>query len=347
MDNKLKFANFPKQVIGIGNAIIDLSIKISNNDFAKLNQQMQVLSRGSMSLVDLQQLADILSFKSSFYSTAGGSVANSLKIIASTGVESAFIGSVAGDDLGKKFATSLANYNCQFYNYCPKESAEKHSAVCAVLIDDDSERTMATYLGCAGQLANSSLDFGVDTVFSNRERKIFYLEGYLWDNQETIATIDNWLVQIKQRQDLLAFSLSDNFCVKRKKQDFLKIISTQADIIFANHLEMMSLLDLEYFSINNIAEFCNSFPHKLFAVTCGSEGSYIFYGNQFLHSPAVANVNVVDLTGAGDAFAAGLIFGLVSNYDIAKASKIANVFASRVIAKFGSELEPEVINAIY
>ena len=329
------------QVIGIGNAIVDLTIRVDDADFIKLTNSGVALQRGAMTLVDYQQLTKILAIKPIIYSTAGGSVANSLKITASTGINSAFIGSVANDDFGTKFSNALANLGCFFYNYHHKEDLKNNSAVCAVLVDEQGERTMATYLGCAGKLASQAIN-----LTNEDGKKLFYLEGYLWDNETTIATVNQWLNNIKQKQDLVAFSLSDAFCVKRKQQDFFNIITKNADIIFANHLEISALLDLTFFDLLAIDKFCSQYPNKLFAITCGGDGAYIFYRCQFFHSPAIEDVAIVDLTGAGDAFAGGLIYGLAQGKDLLNSVKIAQIFASKIISRFGSELDLATIKSI-
>jgi fructokinase len=308
------------KVLGIGNAIVDVLCKV-DDQFIKDHS----LTKGTMKLVDEQEFKSLLSNLKIESTVSGGSVANSIVGMSQLGDNVSFIGKVNDDDLGHKYIDGLKKENVDYFYNVKKENIP--TGTCLILITPDSERTMCTFLGIAGQIDDNDID---TNAIQNAE--ITFLEGYLWDEGGPTKAFEKALSAAKKS----AMSLSDPFCVDRHKDSFLNLVKNKLDIIFANEKEAMSLIDAENF--DEVIEFGKSL-NKLFIVTRSDKGSVAIEGNDVSEAQAKSNLNIVDLTGAGDLFAAGFLHGFTNNKNPHESLKLGTEMASKIIQKIGARLD--------
>ncbi len=308
------------KVLGIGNAIVDVLCKV-NDQFIKDHS----LTKGTMKLVDEQEFQKLLSNLKIESTVSGGSVANSIVGMSQLGDNVSFIGKVNDDDLGHKYIDGLKKENVDYFYNVKKENIP--TGTCLILISPDSERTMCTFLGIAGQIDDNDID---TNAIQNAE--ITFLEGYLWDEGGPTKAFEKALSAAKKS----AMSLSDPFCVDRHKDSFLNLVKNKLDIIFANEKEAMSLIDAKNF--DEVIEFGKSL-NKLFIVTRSDKGSVVIEGNDVSEAQAKSNLNIVDLTGAGDLFAAGFLHGFTNNKNPHESLKLGTEMASKIIQKIGARLD--------
>ena len=308
------------KVLGIGNAIVDVLCKV-DDQFIKDHS----LTKGTMKLVDEQEFQKLLSNLKIESTVSGGSVANSIVGMSQLGDDVSFIGKVNDDDLGHKYIDGLKKENVDYFYNVKKENIP--TGTCLILITPDSERTMCTFLGIAGQIDDNDID---TNAIQNAE--ITFLEGYLWDEGGPTKAFEKALSAAKKS----AMSLSDPFCVDRHKDSFLNLVKNKLDIIFANEKEAMSLIDAKNF--DEVIEFGKSL-NKLFIVTRSDKGSVAIEGNDVSEAQAKSNLNIVDLTGAGDLFAAGFLHGFTNNKNPHESLKLGTEMASKIIQKIGARLD--------
>ena len=308
------------KVLGIGNAIVDVLCKVSDQ-FIKDHS----LTKGTMKLVNEQEFKSLLSNLKIESTVSGGSVANSIVGMSQLGDNVSFIGKVNDDDLGYKYIDGLKKENVDYFYNVKKENTP--TGTCLILITPDSERTMCTFLGIAGQIDDNDIDAN---AIHNAE--ITFLEGYLWDEGGPTKAFEKALSAAKKS----AMSLSDPFCVDRHKDSFLNLVKNKLDIIFANEKEAMSLIDAKNF--DEVIEFGKSL-NKLFIVTRSDKGSVAIEGNDVSEAQAKSNLNIVDLTGAGDLFAAGFLHGFTNNKTPHESLKLGTEMASKIIQKIGARLD--------
>ncbi|MSP33401.1 MAG: adenosine kinase [Rickettsiales bacterium] len=318
------------KIIGIGNAIVDVVCKIDEK-FLEEN----LLIKGSMSLIDdtmAQKLSDISAEKIS----SGGSVANSMAAIAQLKNSAAFVGKVALDDFGRKFISEIEKTGI---NFVAKRFADNVSAKSFILVTPDAQRTMCTFLGCASEIAEEDIN---EEVFV--DASILYLEGYLWDREDTILALKKAISLAKKNNVKIAFTLSDLFCVARHKADFIDLITNDLDILFANESEIKELLDLE--NIENLQKIKDFFAlnQKLLAcITRSEKGCIILSQQNHIEVAAEKITKLVDTTGAGDCFAAGFLFGVNNGFTLEKSGHLGNLLASKIIQKFGARFDESEI----
>lgn len=308
------------KVLGIGNAIVDVLCKV-DDQFIKHH----ALTKGTMKLVDEQEFKRLLSNLKIESTVSGGSVANSIVGMAQLGDNVSFIGKVNDDDLGHKYIDGLKKENVDYFYNVKKENIP--TGTCLILITPDSERTMCTFLGIAGQIDDNDIDAN-----AIQSAEITFLEGYLWDEGGPTKAFEKALSAAKKS----AMSLSDPFCVDRHKDSFLNLVKNKLDIIFANEKEAMSLIDAKNF--DEVIEFGKSL-NKLFIVTRSDKGSVAIEGNDISEAQAKSNLNIVDLTGAGDLFAAGFLHGFTNNKNPHESLKLGTEMASKIIQKIGARLD--------
>jgi sugar/nucleoside kinase (ribokinase family) len=308
------------KVLGIGNAIVDVLCKV-DDQFIKDHS----LTKGTMKLVDEQEFQKLLSNLKIESTVSGGSVANSIVGMSQLGDNVSFIGKVNDDDLGHKYIDGLKKENVDYFYNVKKENIP--TGTCLILITPDSERTMCTFLGIAGQIDDNDID---TNAIQNAE--ITFLEGYLWDEGGPTKAFEKALSAAKKS----AMSLSDPFCVDRHKDSFLNLVKNKLDIIFANEKEAMSLIDAKNF--DEVIEFGKSL-NKLFIVTRSDKGSVAIEENNVSEARAKSNLNIVDLTGAGDLFAAGFLHGFTNNKNPHESLKLGTEMASKIIQKIGARLD--------
>ena len=315
--------NMDYDIVGIGNAIVDIIAEVDDNYLSQNN-----IDKGSMSLVDFEIANKIGSEVEIIKIISGGSVANSIVGISQQGLKTAFIGKVNHDDLGNEFKKGLIKENVEF-KYSP-DTSQNYTGRCIILVTSDAERTMNTYLGISQQLTENDIDM---KVIENSS--ILYLEGYLWDLDEAKNAIKKSILKAKDSSTLVAFSMSDAFCVDRFREEFFEIVNDFADIIFANESEIKSLFqtdDLEY-----VKNECMK-KNKIFAITLGSKGALIIKQSNIFKIDSEIIDNLVDTTGAGDLFAAGFLSEYIKSQQIDSCGRSGVKLASQIIQRFGARL---------
>ena len=308
------------KVLGIGNAIIDVICKVEESFLSKNN-----LTKSTMKLVDESEFQKLLSNLKIEETIAGGSVANSIVGLSQLGNPVSFIGKVNNDELGDKYEKSLTNEKVK---YCYQKKEETiPTGTCLILITPDSERTMCTFLGISGKISEKDID---ENAVKNSE--LIFLEGYLWDEGEAKKAFDK-AINISRKK---AMSLSDQFCVERHKKSFFNLVNNKLDITFANEQEILSLINTKNFS--EIIEFGKKLE-KLLVITRGEKGSVAIEKNNVVECDGKKNLNIIDLTGAGDLFAAGFLHGYVNNLSLKESLEKGTEMSSKIIQKIGARLK--------
>jgi len=308
------------KILGIGNAIVDVICKVDDN-FITQNG----LTKSTMKLIfDENEFKKLLSNLKIEKTVSGGSVANSIVGISQLGNNVGFIGKVSDDDLGCKYEEGLKKENVEYFYSKKKE--ELPTGTCLILVTPDSERTMCTFLGTAGKINQND-------VSSNAIKKseIIFLEGYLWDEGEPKKAFDKAINSANK----VAMSLSDQFCVDRHKPHFLDLVKNKLDITFANEQEITSLIDAKNFQ--EVINFSRQLG-KLVVLTRGENGAIAIKSNEVFECGVQKNLKIVDLTGAGDLFAAGFLHGYVNNLSIKKSLEKGTEMSSKVIQQIGARL---------
>ena len=286
------------KILGIGNAIVDVICKVDDNFIVKNS-----LTKSTMKLIfDENEFKKLLTNLKIEKTVSGGSVANSIVGISQLGNKVGFIGKVSNDDLGTKYEEGLKKENVEYFYSKKKE--ELPTGTCLILVTPDSERTMCTFLGTAGKINES--DVSSDAI---KKSEIIFLEGYLWDEGEPKKAFDKAINSANK----VAMSLSDQFCVDRHKPHFLDLVKNKLDITFANEQEFTSLIDAKNF--DEVINFSKKLE-KIIVITRGENGAIAIKGNEVVECDIKKNLKIVDLTGAGDLFAAGFLHGYVNNLSI-------------------------------
>jgi len=307
------------KILGIGNAIVDVICKVEENFLSENN-----LTKSTMKLVDEAEFKKLLSNLKIEQTIAGGSVANSIVGLSQLGNPVSFIGKVNNDELGNKYEKSLTNEKVK---YCYKKKKEQiPTGTCLILITPDSERTMCTFLGIAGKISEKDID---ENAVKNSE--LIFLEGYLWDEGEPKAAF-NKAINISKKN---AMSLSDQFCVERHKKSFFDLVNNKLDITFSNEQEILSLINAK--SFDDVISFGKKLG-KLLVITRGEKGSVAIQKNKVVECNSKKNLKIVDLTGAGDLFAAGFLHGYVNNLTVKESLEKGTEMSSKIIQKIGARL---------
>ena len=308
------------KILGIGNAIVDVICKIEDK-YLSDNQ----LTKSTMKLVDETEFKKLLSTLRIEDTISGGSVANSIVGLSQLGNNVGFIGKVNDDNLGQKYEDGLKKENVDYFYSKKKESLP--TGTCLILITPDAERTMCTFLGTAGKINKNDVD-----VNSIKKSKITFLEGYLWDEGEPKSAFDKAI----QNSNKVAMSLSDLFCVERHKENFLNLVKNKIDIIFANEQEITSLIDAKKFE--EVVSFGKKIG-KIMVITRGENGSIAIDKDGVVECESKKNIKIVDLTGAGDLFAAGYLHGYINNLSNSESLKKGTEMSSEIIQKIGARLD--------
>ena len=307
------------KILGIGNAIVDVICKVENS-FLTDNK----LTKSTMKLVDEAEFKKLLSSLKIEETVSGGSVANSIVGLSQLGNKVGFIGKVNEDDLGNKYEQGLKKEKVEYFYYKKKE--ELPTGTCLILITPDSERTMCTFLGTAGKINENDVD-----VNAVKNSEITFLEGYLWDEGDPKRAFNKAI----QNSNKVSMSLSDLFCVERHKPHFLDLVKNKLDITFANEQEITSLIDAKNFG--DVVTFGKKLE-KLIVITRGEKGATAINGDQVVESGVQKNLKIVDLTGAGDLFAAGFLHGHVNNLSVKESLEKGTEMSSKIIQQIGARL---------
>ena len=307
------------KILGIGNAIVDVICRVGDNFLSEHN-----LTKSTMKLVDENEFKKILSILEIEQTLAGGSVANSIVGLSQLGNNVSFIGKVNNDDLGEKYEKSLTKEKVKYF-YNKKEEAVP-TGTCLILITPDSERTMVTFLGIAGKINEKDID-----EKAVKESKMIFLEGYLWDEGDPKSAFDKAMLFANK----IAMTLSDQFCVERHKNSFLDLVKNKLDIAFANEQEIKSLINTKNFE--DVVTFGKQIK-KLLVITRGSKGSVAIFNEEVIECDSKKNLDIVDLTGAGDLFAAGFLHGHINNLSIKQSLEKGTEMSSKIIQRVGARL---------
>jgi len=308
------------KILGMGNAIVDVICKVKDK-FITDNE----LVKSTMKLVDEVEFKKLLSNLKIEETVSGGSVANSIVGLSQLGNKVGFIGKVNDDDLGNKYEEGLKKENVEYFYSKKKEDLS--TGTCLILITPDSERTMCTFLGTAGKINENDVD-----VNAVKKSEILFLEGYLWDEGDPKKAFDKAI----QNANKVAMSLSDLFCVERHKPNFLDLVKNKLDITFANEQEITSLIGAKNF--DEVIAFVKKLQ-KLIVITRGENGAMAVNGNEVTECGIKKNLKIVDLTGAGDLFAAGFLHGYVNNSSIKESLENGTEMSTKIIQQIGARLK--------
>ena len=307
------------KITGIGNAIVDVICKVED-EFLKKNN----LEKSNMKLIDESEFKKLLENLKIEETISGGSVANSIVGLAQLGNKVGFIGKVSNDDLGQKYEQGLkrekVNY---FYN---KKKEVLPTGTCLILITPDSERTMCTFLGTAGKINKTDID-----IQAIKNSEITFLEGYLWDEGEPKEAF----IEAINCSNKKAMSLSDKFCVDRHKKSFLELVQNKLDITFSNEQEILELIDAK--SFEDVISFGKKL-NKTLVITRSDKGSVAINNDEVFECASKKNLKIVDLTGAGDLFAAGFLHGYINKMSIQESLQKGTEMASQIIQTIGARL---------
>ena len=308
------------KILGIGNAIVDVICKVEDNFIDQNN-----LTKSTMKLFfDENEFKNLLKNLKIEKTVSGGSVANSIVGLSQLGDKVGFIGKVSDDEFGSNYEEGLKKENVKYFYSKKKE--ELPTGTCLILVTPDSERTMCTFLGTAGKINEND----VSSVAIKKSEMIF-LEGYLWDEGEPKKAFDKAI----NNANKVAMSLSDLFCVDRHKPHFLNLVKNKLDITFANEQEITSLIEAKNF--DEIISFSKQL-NKLVIVTRGEKGAVAINGDEVIESEVQKNLKIIDLTGAGDLFAAGFLHGYINKLSTKECLKKGTEMSSKVIQQIGARL---------
>ena len=317
-------------LLGISNAIVDVLAHVDEEFLARIGAP-----RGSMTLIDEARAHEIYAMMGPATKMSGGSVANSVAGFANLGAAAAYIGRVKADQLGEIFVHDMQSLGVDIR--LQPASGGSPTARCHVLIDQEGQRTMQTYLGACTELSVS--DVSVDTVGSPR---VILIEGYVWDIAEGPALAAEAMRIAKTTGSKVALSLSDSFCVERHRDAFHDAVRDGVDIVVADEDEVNKLLLSEDFeeTTRQLAGYDN-----LFAITRSEKGSVILHDGQVIEQPATTIETIVDTTGAGDAYTAGFLFGYAQENPLQECAKLGTYCASRVIQQVGARIERGLLDS--
>ena len=312
-----------KKILGIGNAIVDVFVKVDDN-FLSNNK----LVKGSMKLIQIKEFENLKNIIKIEKIEAGGSVANTMAGIAYLNGNSYFIGKINSDKFGKIYKESLEKINVNFsYN---EKNENLATGASIIFITPDSERTMCTYLGISSKL--SAEDINEHYI---KDSKLIFLEGYLWDKGTTEEMFKKIINLAKKNDIKIAMSLSDTFCVNRHREDFIKLLKNDLNILFGNENEINALT-----MKNNLFEGIKELQkyNKLIIITRGDKGSLAILKNEIVNCDSIKVDKILDLTGAGDLFASGFLKEYLDKSDIRKCLQTGSELAAKIIQKIGARL---------
>ena len=308
------------KIIGIGNAIVDVICKVDESFLSKNG-----LTKGTMKLTfDENEFKSLISKLKIEKTVSGGSVANSIVGLSQLNNQVGFIGKINDDDLGTKYQKGLEEEKVN-YLYSKKKEALP-TGTCLILITPDSERTMFTYLGIAGKINDNDID-----EKTLKKSEMIFLEGYLWDEGEPQKAFNKAIKCSKK----IAMTLSDKFCVDRHRVNFLELVKNKLDITFANEQEMISLIEAKNFE--DVIIFAKQIKKQII-ITRGEKGAIAISGDKIEEVTAKKNLKIMDLTGAGDLFAAGFLHGYINGLNTKDSLEKGTELSSKIIQTMGARL---------
>jgi fructokinase len=313
-----------KKILGIGNAIVDVLAKVDDEFLIKRN-----FVKGSMKLINKSEFEDLKKNIKIEKVVAGGSVANTMSGIAYLKGNPSFIGKINSDNFGEIYKKSLEDINVNFPYLKKNENLSTGASI--ILITPDSERTMCTYLGISSHLSDK--DINESNIINN---ELIFLEGYLWDKGISEKMFKHTINIAKKNKIKIAMSLSDIFCVTRHKEDFYNLLTNDLDILIGNENEIKELTNKENLldSISQLKKL-----NKLIVITRSENGSIAIKDSEIINCNSTKVDKILDLTGAGDLFAAGFLKEYLEKSEIKKCLMTGSILASRIIQKIGARLE--------
>jgi fructokinase len=312
-----------KKILGIGNAIVDVFVKVDDDFLLKNN-----LTKGSMKLIEKGEFDILKSTIKIEKIEAGGSVANTMAGIAYLEGHPSFIGKINSDEFGKIYKKSLEKINVSFLYSEKVENLSTGASI--IFITPDSERTMCTYLGISSQLSKEDID--EDYI---KDYEIIFLEGYLWDKGISEEMFKHVINFAKKKNIRVAMSLSDIFCVSRHREDFFKLLKNDLSILFGNENEINELMQK-----NNLLNSMNELKSidKLVIITRSENGSVALLNDEITYCESTKVEKALDLTGAGDLFAAGFLKEYLDKSNIKNCLQAGSKLAAKIIQKVGARL---------
>ena len=307
------------KILGIGNAIVDVICKVNDQYLVKNG-----LTKSTMKLVDEDEFKKLLSTLKIEETISGGSVANSMVGLSQLENDVGFIGKINFDELGQKYEEGLIKEKVKYFY--DKKIEVLPTGTCLILITPDAERTMVTFLGIAGKISEKDID-----EKAVKESEMIFLEGYLWDEGEPKSAFDKAMSLSNKK----AMSLSDQFCVERHKSNFLSLVKNKLDIIFTNEQEIKSLINTQNFE--DVITFGKQLG-KFLIITRGEKGSIAIKGDVITECESGKNLKIIDLTGAGDLFAAGFLHGYISGFSTKESLDKGTEMSSKIIQRVGARL---------
>ena len=313
-----------KRILGIGNAIVDVLAKVNDEFLIKRN-----FIKGSMKLINKSEFEDLKKNIKIEKIVAGGSVANTMSGIAHLKGSPSFIGKINSDNFGEIYKKSLEDINVKFSYLQKNENLSTGASI--ILITPDSERTMCTYLGISSHLSEN--DVNENNI---KESELIFLEGYLWDKGISEKMFKHAINIAKKNKVKIAMSLSDIFCVNRHKEDFYNLLKNDLDLLIGNENEINKLANKKNLldSINQLKKL-----NKLIVITRSEKGSMAIKDNEIINQESAKVDKIIDLTGAGDLFAAGFLKEYLERSDIKKCLMTGSILASKIIQKLGARLD--------
>ena len=312
-----------KKILGIGNAIVDVLAKVDDEFLLKRN-----FIKGSMKLINKSEFEELKKNIKIEKVVAGGSVANTMAGIAYLKGNASFIGKINSDNFGEIYKKSLEDINVNF-SYV-KKNEDLSTGASIILITPDSERTMCTYLGISSHLSDG--DINENNIINN---ELIFLEGYLWDKGISEKMFKHVISIAKKNRVKIAMSLSDIFCVTRHKEDFYNLLKNDLDILIGNENEINEITNKKNL-LNSINQLKNL--NKLIVITRSENGSVAINGNEVVNCESTRVNKILDLTGAGDLFAAGFLKEYLEKSEIKKCLMTGSILASKIIQKIGARL---------
>jgi sugar/nucleoside kinase (ribokinase family) len=308
-------------VTAIGNAIVDVLAQA--DDELLIEHRM---AKGAMSLIDANDADRLYALMGPGVEVSGGSAANTAACIAALGGRAAYIGKVAADQLGDVFTHDIRAAGVTYDT--PRLSGGLSTARCLIFVTPDAHRTMQTFLGATTQLGPD--DLNLDYIVGS---KVLYLEGYLWDQPQAKKAMRDAAIRAQQAGVKVSLTLSDAFCVDRYRGEFIELVDNHVDILFANESEIMSLYQASTFddALQEVRGRC-----AIAALTRSEKGSVIVSGDEVHVIDAEPGVQVVDTTGAGDAYAAGFLYAYTHGRDLATCGRLGGSMAAEVISHYGA-----------
>ena len=326
-----KTTNTSLDIVGIGNAIVDVLTTIDDSILERLS-----LVKGSMTLIDEKKAKELYKMTTNRVQRSGGSVANSLACVSQLGGKAGFIGRVKDDKLGEVFTEEISTTGTIFKTLT--STVGPSTATCIIFITPDAQRTMCTYLGASVLLEPKDLDLS-----AVRKAKILYLEGYLWDNPAAKNAFIKAAEIAKNAGRKVALSLSDSFCVNRHRESFLELVKDHIDILFANEYEITTLYKTSSLNtaIEKLKQNCD-----LAAITIGKKGSILISNGKKINIDPFILGKAIDTTGAGDLYAGGFLKGLADGLEPEISAKIGSICAGYIVTQLGARSNTDLLNLI-